>query len=69
MKCNRIGERIAAIRKEHGLTQRELAQKVGVSHGHIGRIETGKYTMRIDTLQRIADVFNMEVELIKRGEN
>ena len=35
----RIGNRIAALRKKAGLTQEELALRAGLQRTHVGRIE------------------------------
>ena len=35
------GKRIKALRKEHGLTQEQLAEQLGVAANTIARIETG----------------------------
>jgi transcriptional regulator with XRE-family HTH domain len=35
-----IGEKIRQLRKNEGLTQQELADKTGISRGHISRIES-----------------------------
>ena len=40
----RIGKRIAEIRKSKGLTQRKLAELAEIGYGHLARIETGKYS-------------------------
>ena len=37
-----VGERMARLRKGHGLTQRELAAKIGVSRSVIMDYERGK---------------------------
>ena len=37
-----LGANVKRLRKEHGWSQTELAEKVGVHLNHINRIETGK---------------------------
>ena len=37
-----LGKRIHTARKEKGMTQEELAEKVGVGNSHISHVETGK---------------------------
>lgn len=59
-----IGKQIAEMRKEAGLTQVQLAEKSGVGFSHIGRIELGKYSIGIDTLQKIADVFGKRIDFV-----
>lgn len=41
-------------RAELGLSQKELAKRVGTSHSAISRIESGRYQTSVATLQRIA---------------
>lgn len=60
----RIGRRIAEMRKEQGLTQTQLAEQCGLQQAHIARIETGKFSVGIDTLAQIADVLNAKMEFI-----
>ena len=60
----RIGQRIADLRKQHGLTQQDLANKTGMQRNHISRIESGKYSVGFDTLQLIAEQFDMKVDII-----
>jgi transcriptional regulator with XRE-family HTH domain len=51
----RIGAEITARRMEIGMTQMELAEKTGIQQSHISRIEAGRYSVRFDTLQQIAE--------------
>ena len=60
----RIGQRIADLRKQHGLTQQDLANKTGMQRNHISRIESGKYSVGFDTLQLIAEQFDMKVDFV-----
>jgi transcriptional regulator with XRE-family HTH domain len=39
---------------ELGLTQEELATRMGTSHSAISRIESGRYSTSVQTLQRLA---------------
>lgn len=61
----RIGKRIADIRKETGISQAKLAEMSGLDQGHIARIELGKYNVGIDTLSKIAEVFGMKIDFTK----
>ena len=60
-----IGKRIAELRKERELSQVDLALKAGLDKGHIARIELGRYSVGVDTLQKIADALNVKIELIE----
>lgn len=63
----KIGELIARIRNQRGLTQKELADKLGTSQSAINRIEAGKQNVTLEMLARISDVLNQE--LISLGNN
>lgn len=65
----RIGERIAALRKEAGMTQTELAEKTGLQRSHIVRLEQGRYGATIDVLAAIAEAMGRQVDFIKRSED
>ena len=60
----RIGGRIATLRRLSGLTQEQLAQEAGLQRTHVNRIEVGKYAVTIDVVQAIAQVLGMTVDLI-----
>lgn len=60
MNGNRIGRRLAALRKELGFTMRDLAELTGLSQGHISRLENGRQGFRARTLIRIAEALGVE---------
>lgn len=60
----RIGTRIAEIRKDKGLTQAQLAATTGLQQAHIARIETGRYSVGLDTLALIATALDARVDFI-----
>lgn len=49
----KIGVLIGEARREQGLTQKQLAERAGVSESYISRIENDASAMRLDTLLRI----------------
>ena len=57
-----IARNIKRYRKEVGITQAVLAEKVGVSHEFIRRIESKKgiKTFSIDTIWKISLVLNID---------
>lgn len=63
----KIGELIARVRNQRGLTQKELADKLSTSQSAINRIEAGKQNVTLEMLARISDVLNRE--LISLGSN
>lgn len=63
---DRIGLRIATLRKQAGMSQEQLSQLAGLQRAHISRIEAGKYAVTIETLQTIAEAFGMTVDIIDK---
>ena len=60
----RIGQRIADLRKQRGITQQTLADVTGMQRNHISRIESGKYSVGFDTLQTIAEALGCTIDII-----
>ncbi len=56
-----LGIRIKELRKRVGLSQDQLAEKVGIESKYLSRIEVGKRYPSLDALERIAD--SLEVEM------
>jgi len=54
----KIGKKIRELRKTAGITMKELAEKVGVSHLTIHRVETDKVSPSINLLSEIAYYLN-----------
>ncbi|MBS1760240.1 MAG: helix-turn-helix transcriptional regulator [Bacteroidetes bacterium] len=52
----KIGALIHEARLEKGLTQEELAEKVGTTKSYISKIENNLKEARISTLQKIVEV-------------
>jgi len=54
----RLGDNITTFRKEQGLTQTALAEKIDAHWTYISRIERGCVNLPIDTLVRICKALN-----------
>lgn len=52
-----VRELIINTRTKLGITQKQLAEKSGVSQSNISKIENGTYKPSITILKRIADAF------------
>ncbi|MCC8101443.1 MAG: helix-turn-helix domain-containing protein [Clostridiales bacterium] len=59
------GERIKKARKTAGLTQKQLAAKLGTSQQNIAQYESGKRNPKQETLREIADILNVSIEDLK----
>jgi len=63
--AQRIGQRIASLRKMEGISQQELADRAGLTRQHIGKIEKGELVNVANvTIQQVAEALGMTVDLI-----
>jgi transcriptional regulator with XRE-family HTH domain len=60
----RIGQHIAQLRKEQGMTQQDLANRVEMQRSHIARIEAGRYSVGLDTLTDIAQALGKRLAFV-----
>ena len=60
-------EIIKSLRKQAGLTQKQLAERAGLSIASIQGYEQKKYTPKIETLSKIAKALNVSVESLFGG--
>lgn len=52
------------IREQSGLTQQQMADKLGVSRSAIGMYENGEREPNFETLELIADTFNVDMNYL-----
>lgn len=60
----RIGQHIAQLRKEQGMTQQDLANRVEMQRSHIARIEAGRYSVGLDTLTAIGQALGKRLAFV-----
>ena len=63
-----IGKFIAKLRKEQGLTQEQLGEKIGVTNKTVSRWETGVYLPPADAMLALGELFNVSVNEILSGK-
>lgn len=63
MDAREIGREIARLRRLRGLTQAELARRVGTQQPAIARIEQGHILPSLRTLLRIAEALNARLHI------
>jgi transcriptional regulator with XRE-family HTH domain len=56
-----IGRVIKRLREEKGVSQEELAHRVGMSTPNLWRVESGKHGVRPELLRRLAEEFGVRV--------
>jgi ribosome-binding protein aMBF1 (putative translation factor) len=59
----RLAQEIRALREKKGLSQRELAERVGTTQSAIARLEGGNISPSLPTLDKIAHALGAEVSL------
>ena len=62
-KVNTVAER----RKEAGLTQKQLANLLGLKRSSISKWENGASKPRAETLKKLADLLNCTVDELLKG--
>lgn len=58
-----VAYQILQLRKQKGISQAELARKLGTKQSNVARMETGQQNFTTDTLQKIASVFSRELKI------
>lgn len=62
-----LGERIAALRRQAGMSQSELAEKLGVSPSTVGMYEQSRREPALDTLVKLAQTFDVTTDYLLTG--
>lgn len=58
MEKTQLSQTVKQLRKEYGLTQKELAMKSGVGLNFVRNLEQGKPSLRMDKVNQLLDLFN-----------
>lgn len=61
MLQNNLGEKIRQIRKAKGLTQEQLAEKIGIDNKHLSRIEKGRHMPTYKILKNLSSVLEFDI--------
>lgn len=67
-KKEEVGNRIRTMRKSRQMTQEDLARAIGQSPSSITMYETGRREPDFETLEALADVFNVPLASIVSDE-
>ena len=59
-----VHNRIALLRAEQGVTRRALADALGVHYQTVGYLERGEYNPSLHLALRIAEFFDVPVEVV-----
>ena len=59
-----FSDMLGYLRKKQNMSQKELSEKIGVSRSTIGMYETGEREPDFETLEALADVFNVNMDTL-----
>ena len=62
----RIGKKIATLRKENSMTQEQLAEKLSITVKHSSSVERGLYSLSLEKLIYVADLFDVSLDYLVR---
>lgn len=63
-----IGKYVAELREERRLSQRQLAEHLGVDKSAVSRIEAGERGLAVDELAAVAELFGKTADEILRKD-
>lgn len=56
-------KQIIQARTEQNLTQKDLAERIGMKQSNISRLESGEYNPTVDFLKKVADGLGKELRI------
>lgn len=65
--CNKVGKLIFGLRKEKGMTQKQLAEAINISDKAISKWERGLGCPDVSLLQELSEVLGVNIEKILLG--
>ncbi len=65
---SRFSDNLKQLRKQNRMTQTQLAEKIGVGRSTVSMYEMGEREPDFETLEAIADIFNIDMALLIGAE-
>lgn len=62
-----FGRRVQQLRKEHGITQEQMAERLSFDRPHLAKIETGARSCSFETLLEISELFGVSTDYLLKG--
>jgi len=61
---SRFSDNLKMLRKRNHMTQTQLAEKIGVGRSAVSMYEMGEREPDFETLEAIADIFNVDMDVL-----
>lgn len=68
MDCNKVGALLLRLRKEKGMTQRQIADRLNISDKAISKWERGLGCPDVSLLSELSNVFEINIEKLLAGD-
>lgn len=68
MDTVKVGKFISELRRERGLTQEQLAEKLGTSNKTVSRWENGNYMPPVEMLMELSKFFEVSINELLSGQ-
>jgi len=60
----KLQEKLNHLRKEKGMSQQELADKIGINISYLSRLENGHHEPSIEVLKKFMDIFEVSADFL-----
>lgn len=68
MDLSKTGRLIALLRREKGLTQKEVAQRLGICAKTVSKWETGHGFPDVSLISKLSEIFQVDISKLLEGE-
>ncbi|AEH47105.1 helix-turn-helix domain-containing protein [Parageobacillus thermoglucosidasius] len=63
-----LGERLKLCREKKGLSQKEVAEKIGIKNNTLSNYESGERRPDYETLCKLADLYEVSLDYLIKGQ-
>ena len=64
-----LGDRVLQLRKQHGMSQQDLADKIEISKAQLSRYESKGVQPPADIVDKISQLFSISTDFLIKGDN
>lgn len=63
-----VATNLRRLRRQHGLSQEELADRAGINRNYVGMLEREENAASLDVLEKLAEVLKVDPSTLLLGE-